>query len=410
MKFYSLFILFIGLNSWAHQLPSDDLHWARIQAKTKEERTAIVNSGIPIEQTTEDYVVVLTQKSFLDKIRNQFKIDLVFPVNSSEVLKFPKEDEVYHDFDEFMEFSQKLAQNNKDIVSLEVIGKSLHGRDIVNLRISTDLDKSHQKPGIVFMGGHHAREHISVEISIKLADYLVTEFRNKNPEVIKALKGREIHIIPLVNPDGAEYDIEKEKYRFWRKNLSQNNNGSLGVDLNRNYGFKWGTGGSSKNPNSNIYRGPKPFSEPETQTIKRFVEENKNLTILTSFHSYSQLILYPWGHTYKSINNNKDFQVHKIMAETMAQWNGYKPQQSSDLYITSGDTTDWSYGVHKIISFTFELDPKNQYQGGFYPGDIIDPTFQKNIKPFLYMIDHADNPYRSLNQTYENFGLQSPLI
>ena len=86
------------------------------------------------------------------------------------------------------------------------------------------------------------------------------------------------------------------------------------------------------------------------------------------------------------------------MAETMSQWNNYRPQQSSDLYIASGDTTDWSYGELGLISFTFELDPKNMWNGGFYPGqDTIDIVFEKNIKPALYLIEQADNPYKVLN-------------
>ena len=95
------------------------------------------------------------------------------------------------------------------------------------------------------------------------------------------------------------------------------------------------------------------------------------------------------------------------MAETMAKWNGYRPQQSSDLYIASGDTTDWSYGAHGIISFTFELDPATIWEGGFYPGqDFIDPTFRKNLEPCLYLIDMADNPYRSLQSKSQKLGFQ----
>ena len=84
------------------------------------------------------------------------------------------------------------------------------------------------------------------------------------------------------------------------------------------------------------------------------------------------------------------------MANAMAAWNKYKPEQSSDLYITSGDTTDWSYGEKGIFSFTFELSPKSMGAGGFYPGEgAIQPTFNANLKPCLYLIDLADDPYRA---------------
>jgi carboxypeptidase T len=121
---------------------------------------------------------------------------------------------------------------------------------------------------------------------------------------------------------------------------------------------------------------------------------------LLSFHSFSELILYPWGHSYDPISQLKDRQVHEVMAKKMSTWNGYTPQQASQLYIASGDTTDWSYGEHRIISFTFELDPKNTGfgGGGFYPGaKVIPDVIRKNIEPALYLIEHADNPYRVLD-------------
>jgi carboxypeptidase T len=83
------------------------------------------------------------------------------------------------------------------------------------------------------------------------------------------------------------------------------------------------------------------------------------------------------------------------MARTMASWNKYTPQQASDLYIASGDTTDWAYGELGIFAFTFELSPKSMWDGGFYPGQgVIDRVFNDNLRPLLYMLDVADDPYR----------------
>ena len=142
--------------------------------------------------------------------------------------------------------------------------------------------------------------------------------------------------------------------------------------------------------------GAQAFSEPETIAIKNLVEHHTNLNILLSFHTYSELILYPWEHKYDSISDVRDLSTYEKIAQTMAQWNGYTPEQSSDLYIVSGDTTDWSYGSLGIFSFTFELSPASWGGGGFYPGPgIINSTFQDNIRPMLYLIDLADNPYRA---------------
>jgi carboxypeptidase T len=99
------------------------------------------------------------------------------------------------------------------------------------------------------------------------------------------------------------------------------------------------------------------------------------------------------------------------MAKTMSKWNGYAPQASSELYIASGDTTDWAYAEHKIFAFTFELDPASMWNGGFYPGQAIIPSvFAKNLQPCLYMIDAADNPYKVTEPAQAAFGLKTALI
>ncbi|MCB0347473.1 MAG: zinc carboxypeptidase, partial [Bdellovibrionales bacterium] len=279
-----------------------------------------------------------------------------------------------------------------------------------NIRISTGLDTSNQKPGIVIMGTHHAREHLSTEMPLLLAKYLVENYAN-DPRIHGFLETREIHIIPMVNPDGVEYDISSGSYKSWRKNRRPNSNGTYGVDLNRNYGYQWGTGGSSTNPNSDVYMGPTPFSEPETMAIKNFVESRENINVLLSVHTFSELILYPWGHSYDSIANQRDMLVHKTMAEKMATWNRYTPEQASDLYIASGDTTDWAYGEHGIVSFTFELDPKSIWNGGFYPGQsIINSVFQKNLPAFLYLIEYSDNPYRTIESKSSQIGFKTELF
>ncbi len=375
-------------------------YWMKIRAKDKYERTLIANSGVSIETTREDFVVgigSLEEKKSMEKLG---LLEVSFPL--TEEMDFPTKDAAFHNYTEMTDKLRSLTSQYPTISQLSSIGKSVEGRDIWAVRISGNLQQADSLAAAVFMGGHHAREHLSIELPIYYIEYLLTEYGKGNPRVQRLVNSRDIHIIPMVNPDGAEYDISTGSYKSWRKNRTSNNNGTYGVDLNRNYGFGWGGGGASTSPNSETYRGPKAFSEPESIAIKNFVETHQNITILLSFHTYSQLILYPWGHVYESIANTRDKQVHEVMAKKMAEWNGYKPQQSSELYIASGDTTDWSYGEHKIISFTFELDPGNSGwgSGGFYPGAQVIPEVQrKNLEPVLYLIDHADNPYRVLDQS-----------
>jgi carboxypeptidase T len=224
--------------------------------------------------------------------------------------------------------------------------------------------------------------------------------RNQDLRAVRALlESRDIWIVPMVNPDGVEWDIASNRYRNWRKNRRNNGNGTYGVDLNRNYGFRWGTGGSSRDPASDVYMGTEPFSEPETRVIRDFVRARSNAKTLLTFHTFSELILYPWGHTHQRLGNERDRAVFETMAQTMSQWNGYRPQSASDLYIASGDTVDWAYGELGIFAFTFELSPKSLWDGGFYPGaGVIDRVFEANIQPCLYLIEVADDPYRVLSK------------
>ncbi len=371
--------------------------WMKIQATDKFQRSVIADTGVSIETTLEDYVIATGTLAELNAVKKLGWLETSFALTSA--MDFPVEDELFHNYTELTEALQSLAAQHSDIMQLSSAGKSLEQREIWSVRVSGDLAHADELPGIIFMGGHHAREHVSVEMPLLLLKHLLEEYASGNTEVQNLVNSRDIHIIPAVNPDGLEYDVASGSYQMWRKNRRPNSNGTYGVDLNRNYSFKWGTGGSSTNPNSDTYMGPKPFSEPETQAIKNYVESHENITVLLSFHTFSELILYPWGHKYDPISQEQDRLVHQTMANKMAEWNRYTPQQSSGLYIASGDTVDWAYGTHGIIAFTIELDPKSMWEGGFYPGqDTIPKVYAKNINPAMYLIEYADNPYRVLTE------------
>ena len=376
-------------------------YWMKVVADNKFQRSVIASTGAAIEIVKDDYVIAYGNDIELAKIKDLGWLIAASNLNDELSAKdFPTKDAAYHNYAELTEALNFLAKSNPDILHLSSIAKTTEDKDIWALRITTDLNTAPTKPAVIFMGGHHAREHLSVEMPLMFAQYLVDQYRAGNPRITGLINSRDIHIIPVVNPDGMEYDIKDDTYKMWRKNRARNANGTFGVDLNRNYGFQWGTGGSSSDPNSETYKGTAPFSEIESRAIKTYVETHSNITILLTLHSFSKLILYPWGHKYNPIETGADHQVHSVMARKMSEWNGYEPEQSSELYIASGDTTDWSYGAHKIISFTFELDPANNGfgGGGFYPGPgVIQPVFQKNIEPFLYLIGYADNPYRVLD-------------
>jgi carboxypeptidase T len=396
-----------GLLARAVPEEPDTRRFVQVAASTKEERSTLADLGMSIEAVRSDSVWgIITPEELVDVRHHAFKIlgdfDISVARGGHEVsFDFPARDERYHNNDETLAMLKDLNARNPDITRIVSIGKSTEGRDLWAFHINTSPDAlttgRSGKPGAIFLGTHHAREHLSTEIPLMLAEYLL-KWR-ADPEISKLLDSRDLWIVPIVNPDGKEYDIASGRYRAWRKNRSHNSNGSYGVDLNRNYGYGWGTGGSSKYPSSDIYMGPKPFSEPETRAVRDFVRSLPNDKVLLSFHTYSELILYPWGNTYRPIANARDRDAFKTIARTMAGWNHYTAEPTSGLYITSGDTVDWAYGELGIFAFTFELSPRSSAAGGFYPGPgIIDRVFQENLKPCLYLIGLANDPYQVLGK------------
>ncbi|MCC7442649.1 MAG: zinc carboxypeptidase [Bdellovibrionales bacterium] len=378
----------------------------QVMVEGKEARSKTADLGLSIEFVRSDSVWGFASPSVIADLKAAgLRIAGNFDVATARgghqgVFDFPAADARFHNYAELTQKLNSIANANADIARVVSIGKSLQGRELLAIHINTDtvaLDSGKsEKPGIVYMGTHHAREHLSTEIPLMFAEHLLKN--RADAQISGMLNGRDIWIVPMVNPDGVEYDIETTSYRMWRKNRRANEGGTFGVDLNRNYGYMWGTGGSSTNPSSDTYMGTEPFSEPETAAVKGFLDTHRNLTIVLSVHTFSELILYPWGHKYDAIETERDRLVHEKMAQTMAAWNGYTPQQSSDLYIASGDTTDYAYGELGMISFTFELSPKSMWNGGFYPGaGVIDRVFEANLRPFLYALDLSNDPYRVLS-------------
>jgi carboxypeptidase T len=404
-------LLSLAIPAIAQDPQSLEQRFIQTDAQTRESRTLATNLGMSIEFVRSDSSWGFADAKTIAKLEeNGIRVIGNFDRKIGRAgheggERFPGEDERFHDYTELKAELFRMEKENPEVAKVHVIGSSYEGREIYALQLNTNHRARRKarsnKPGAIYLGAHHAREHLSTEIPLLFADYLLKNKRD--PKISALLESRDVWIVPLVNPDGSEYDISDDRYHLWRKNRRPNDDGTFGTDLNRNYGYRWGGAGASGEPNSDIFRGPKPFSEPETQAIKKFVEDRGNAKVLLSFHTYSELILYPWGYRFESIDRKKDLEVFETMAKTMAQWNLYKPQQSSDLYITSGDTTDWAYGEHGIFAFTFELSPATIFEGGFYPGQAaIDPTFAANLKPALYLLEMADDPYRAVSQDSQN--------
>ncbi|MFI5361621.1 MAG: M14 family metallopeptidase [Elusimicrobiota bacterium] len=376
----------------------DGRYWVVIAAGDAASRSAVANTGISIEELRPGRIAGFAAPRALARAQAAGLKVLSADRISDRVgaLGFPAGDKAYHDYAQTVAELKSLAAKAPDIASLYSIGKTLQGRDIWALRLCPDAKGSaaSKLPGALFIGEHHAREHLSNEVPLALAGRLV-DGRN-DPEIKRLLATRDITIVPMLNADGAEYDIDGDKYHMHRKNMAANGDGSLGVDLNRNYGWGWGGEGASADPSDETYRGPSAFSEPETQAVKAFIEAHSNIKVLLTYHTFSELVLYPWGGSNAPIDDADARKAYEVMAGEMGRMTGYTPEQSSALYVASGDLCDWSWGEHKIYSFTFEMTPKSMWDGGFYPGTAaIAKSVQLNWRPMLYLIDLADDPLRA---------------
>ena len=248
---------------------------------------------------------------------------------------------------------------------------SIQGRTIWGLKISDDPDiNDTAEPEIFYCAMTHAREWITNEALMYYINYVLHNYL-VNSTINDIVNNTQMWFIPIVNPDGFQYSIDRDDFNKsfgiygWRKNVNETNGISGfqdlgygdgdGVDLNRNFGYQWMGPGSSTDPNDILYRGSSPFSEPETQIIRELAT-SRNFTLGLSFHSYSGLNLYPWGHT---TNPAPDANLMKEIATGMSRYNGYTPTQGANLYPVNGDIGDYMYGSLGVPTFTVEINGRN---------------------------------------------------
>jgi len=352
---------------------------------TRVQRSQLVSEGYDIgEAAWADHVELFgTEKQAQALALRGFQV-----VPKEEPDDFPPGDEGYHNYAEMVADLQDVAAAHPATVHLFSLGTSYEGRNLISVRISDDANDNLSEPGVFFVGQHHAREHLTVEVVLSLMHMFV-----EKPQTSNLVKSRQIYIVPSLNPDGGEYDIATGNYRFWRKNR-QPYQGIYGTDQNRNYTYKWGCcGGSSGDPGSEVYRGPSPLSTPEDQRMADFMIAHPNVKTGISYHSYGNLILYPYGYTYEDIPPDMtvlDHQTFVAMGAEMERTAGYHSQQSSDLYITDGDWNDWMYGALHRYPITIELSG-----GTFYPPDEFIPGESlRNHKAAIFAAEIADCPTR----------------
>jgi hypothetical protein len=300
------------------------------------------------------------------------------PMDGPVQLAFPPSDSGYHDYNEMVADINALAAANPSIMQKTSIGTSYEGRDMPLIKISDNVGTDENEPEILFNAHQHAREHLTVEMALYIM-HLLVEGYGSDTRITNLVNSREFWVVPDMNPDGGEYDIATGSYRSWRKNRQPNSGSSnVGTDLNRNWSYQWGCcGGSSGSTGSETYRGPSAFSAPETQRLRNFVNSRvvggtQQIKAHIDWHTYSQLVLWPYGYTTANTTPNLGTDARNAFA-TLGQMiapSGYTPEQASDLYIADGTIIDWMWATHSIFSYTIEMYPgPSGSGGGFYPPD-----------------------------------------
>jgi len=306
----------------------------------------------------------------------------------------------FHDALETEAELRALEAGYPELASVREIGQTLEKRKILALKISDNAASDEREPALLFVGCHHAREWISVEVPLLFGRYLLQSYAT-DPAVRALVDESEVWIVPIANPDGLEYSVRV--YRYWRKNRRANADRTFGVDINRNYGYAWGFDdvGSSGQPASEVYRGTAAFSEPETAAIRALVL-GLDLRAMISFHSFGQDILFPWGFTTQAAPTDAELRtVGRAMAGLIEGVNG-RPylfgEASSALYLTNGDTVDWTYSLAGAPSYTIELPPVDIDHGGFFNDEAaIGAIFEENRPAMLYLIRYGIDHPRSLD-------------
>jgi murein tripeptide amidase MpaA len=278
--------------------------------------------------------------------------------------------EAYQRFEVIEQEVKELAERNADISQLNVIGKSVDGRDLTVIVIGKDADKRN----IFVECGIHAREWISHAACMWILRDIL---ENKT-----LLDKFNFHLLPVMNPDG--YSMTWANIRRWRKSMTGKyhwNWRCKGVDLNRNFDSAFDTVGVSKDPCNHLYNGPAAFSEPETKAVGDYVtqlKENAGLSAYISLHSYRQIWLHPLGYTDDEPKDMDEMtRLSKLATEEIKRVTGADygyGRISEQMYKTSGCSIDWSYDKLGIVpSFTVEMRDKGE-QGFLLAPEFIKPT------------------------------------
>ncbi|XP_007504383.2 carboxypeptidase A5 [Monodelphis domestica] len=298
----------------------------------------------------------------------------------------------YHTLQEIYTWMDNFVAEHADLVSKIVIGQTFEKRSIFVLKFSTG---NKTRPAVWIDTGIHAREWITQATGVWTAMKIALDY-GEEPVLTEVLNHMDIFLEVITNPDGFAYT--QSMNRLWRKNRASNFNSTCkGVDPNRNWETGFGGVGSSKNPCSETYHGPFPHSEPEVASVANFIQKHKHFKALISIHSYSQMLLYPYGYRKEPTHDNEELHaLAQEAVEALSQVHGTQyvfGRTINTIYVANGITIDWAYEHNIKYSFSFELRDTGVY-GFLLPASQIIPTAEETWPALLTIMKHAlDHPY-----------------
>ncbi|KAM4857710.1 carboxypeptidase A4 isoform X2 [Urocitellus parryii] len=285
-----------------------------------------------------------------------------------------------------------IATDFPDVASRVKIGQSFENRPMYVLKFSTGGE---QRPAIWLNAGIHSREWISQATAIWTARKIVSDY-GRDPAVTSILEKADIFLLPVANPDGYVYTHTRN--RLWRKTRSLNpGSRCVGTDPNRNWNVSFAGEGASDNPCSEVYHGPHANSEVEVKSVVDFIQKHGNFKCFIDLHSYSQLLMYPYGYTVKKAPDAEELDdVARHAAAALASLSGTKYQVGptcTTVYPASGSSIDWAYDNGIKYAFTFELRDTGHY-GFLLPANQIIPTAEETWLGLKTIMEHVrDNLY-----------------
>ncbi|XP_018581702.1 carboxypeptidase A1-like [Scleropages formosus] len=335
----------------------------------------------------EHYIMINDLQALIDEERHEMQSTRFIEPRNTDNFDYAQ----YHTLDEINAFMDMLVAENPNLVTKLRIGSSYEQRPLYVLKFSSGPNR----PGFWIDTGIHSREWVTQAAGIWFAKKIVIDY-GRNQAFTAILNKMDILLEIVTNPDGYHYTHTTN--RMWRKTRKPNPGSScVGVDPNRNWDAGFGGPGASSNPCMETYRGPSAHSESEVKSIVDYVKSHGNIKGFISIHSYSQMLMYPYGYTKTPVPNQPELHdLARRAIANLASLYGTKYTYGSiitTIYQASGGTIDWTYDQGIKYSYTFELRDTGRY-GFLLPANQIIPTAQETWLGLMTIMQHTkDNLY-----------------